>query len=97
MKGGESVDDIVCMGRVLKALRRARELSQIEIAYKADMNLSTYSRIERGEGNPTVKTVCRILETLCIPSEDYWELFALEKKHSMVDRRPSLSVTNKEI
>ncbi|MBO4496125.1 MAG: helix-turn-helix transcriptional regulator [Clostridiales bacterium] len=83
------MDDIVYMGRVLRTLRRARELSQVDIAIKAELNLSYYSRIERGEANPTIKTVLKILETLDVPYEDYWGMVALEKMHSAAGPRPS--------
>ncbi|MBR2751038.1 MAG: helix-turn-helix transcriptional regulator [Clostridiales bacterium] len=73
------------MGRVLRTLRRARELSQVEIALKAELNLSYYSRIERGEANPTIKTVLKILATLDVPYEDYWGMVSLEKQHFNAD------------
>jgi len=88
MRGGEYLDEIVCMGKVFRTLRRARSLSQIDIAYQAHLNLSYYSRIERGEGNPTIKTVMKILDTLDIQSEEYWGMVALEKQNYSNDPRP---------
>ena len=83
------MDDIVYMGRVMRTLRRARDLSQVDFALRAGLNLSYYSRIERGHANPTIKTVLIILETLEVTSENYWGMVALEKQHNVVDPRPS--------
>ena len=80
-KGGEKVGYAKYMGRVIKSLRLSKELSQIEVAAKADVNLSYYCKIERGEGNPSVKKLMAILSTLGISPAKFWELVDLEQQY----------------
>ena len=58
------------LGDRMRALRKARGLSQQEAADRADLARSTVSEVERGE-NPTLHTVVRLLRV-------YGRLSALE-------------------
>lgn len=73
------MSDIANVGRVLRTLRQTQNLSQIEVACKADMNLSYYSRIERGRGNPTLLKLFVILSALNISFEDFCYIISQEK------------------
>ncbi|APR87297.1 hypothetical protein A7982_12646 [Minicystis rosea] len=44
--------------------RRALGLTQKELAEKAEMQQSNVARIERGEQNLTVRTLCKLAEAL---------------------------------
>jgi transcriptional regulator with XRE-family HTH domain len=47
-------------------LRTQKELTQADVARKADINTNTYAKIERGEQAATVKMLERIADALGI-------------------------------
>ena len=49
---------------VVKERRSILGISQVDLAEMADISLATVKDIERGAGNPSLKTVSRILEVL---------------------------------
>ena len=49
---------------VVKERRSTLGISQIDLAEMAGVSLATVKDIERGAGNPSMKTVARILEVL---------------------------------
>ena len=51
-------------GAHLKALRLERGLSQAEFAYNGSFNRNYIGMVERGERNPSLKTLCRIADAL---------------------------------
>ncbi len=54
-------------GSIAADLREKREivgLTQVEVAKKAKMRQEVLSRIESGQGNPTVATISRILRAI---------------------------------
>jgi transcriptional regulator with XRE-family HTH domain len=48
----------------LKALRLERGLTQEDVAWMARMDVASYGKLERGHGNPTMRTVARIAGAL---------------------------------
>lgn len=50
----------------IKAIRSQRGVTQAYVAEQADIDLSHYQRIERGESNPSLLTAYRICQTLCM-------------------------------
>ena len=52
------------IGRDLRRMRHKVGLSQVEVARRAKMRPETLSRLEKGHGNPTVRTVRRVLKAL---------------------------------
>ena len=54
----------------LKKLREGRSPTLEKLAYENDLSKSTLSRIERGEGNPSLTTLNQISESLEIPLKD---------------------------
>jgi transcriptional regulator with XRE-family HTH domain len=48
----------------LKTLRLKRGLTQEDVAWRARMPPASYSRLERGHGNPTMRTVARLAGAL---------------------------------
>lgn len=48
----------------LKGRREAAGLTQVEVARKAKMRQEVLSRIESGHGNPTVRTIKKILKAI---------------------------------
>lgn len=51
----------------LKLIRQHKGLSQDSVAVKAGISVSSYSRIERGEGGGRIKTLRGIAKVLDIP------------------------------
>lgn len=58
------------IGRNIKRFRNRKELKQVEVAVGAGVNPSYYSKIERGEVNPSLEKVYRIIKSLKIHSSD---------------------------
>jgi DNA-binding XRE family transcriptional regulator len=52
------------IGRDLRRQRRKAKLTQAEVAARAKIRVETLSRLENGHGNPTLKTVRKILSAL---------------------------------
>ncbi len=52
------------VGRNVRALRSTLKLSQEELAFRAGLDRSYISLIERGMGNPSILAVARISEAL---------------------------------
>jgi transcriptional regulator with XRE-family HTH domain len=48
---------IKALGKRIREFRKAKGLSQEDLAYEADIPLSQIGRIERGENNPTISTL----------------------------------------
>lgn len=51
----------------LKRERKSRGLSQEALALEADVNRTFVSQIERGIGNPSLHTLCRLADRLGLP------------------------------
>lgn len=54
----------------LKAFREKEGLTQLEIARKIGINANYYAKIERGERDPSLKTVEKIANVLKVTSRD---------------------------
>jgi predicted transcriptional regulator len=54
----------VLIGRQLKAMREAAGLTQAEVAARAGVRPEALSRLEAGNGNPTVSTVERVVKAI---------------------------------
>ncbi|MBD3365895.1 helix-turn-helix domain-containing protein [candidate division WWE3 bacterium] len=55
---------IKLLGRNIRRRRHALNLSQEELALRADIERSYMGRIERGEANPSFKKICAISRAL---------------------------------
>lgn len=54
-----------------KSIKKSRgKLSQIEVAVDAGVNPSYYSKIERGEVNPSIEILFKIIKALKVKSSD---------------------------
>ena len=61
----------VSMERI-RQLRKERGLSQVKLAVMADMDPATLNRLERGTGNPNLKTLERVAEALGVEVADFF-------------------------
>jgi transcriptional regulator with XRE-family HTH domain len=57
----------------IKALREASGLSQAKCAARADLDPSTWNRIEQGQGNPSLSTLTSIAEALGVEVPDLFD------------------------
>lgn len=73
-------DDLVCLGRALKALREDRGLKQIELAAAAGATESQVSDIERARNNPGWVLVTRLLRGLEASVDDFADAYARAKR-----------------
>lgn len=58
------------LGRTIQTLRMAKGLSLSQLALDAGLAKSNLSRIEQGEGNPTIETIWRLAVQLDTPFGD---------------------------
>jgi transcriptional regulator with XRE-family HTH domain len=57
--------DVALFGKQIKEAREKLNLTQAEVAKKADMTVNYYAMIERGEVNPSyekIKSIARVLK-----------------------------------
>jgi len=58
------------IGENIRLARQKMELTQNDVAKKADVSVNYYARIERGEVNPSIETINAILADLKVKSSD---------------------------
>jgi transcriptional regulator with XRE-family HTH domain len=56
----------------IRQLRKERGLSQVKLAVIADMDPATLNRLERGTGNPNLKTLERVADALGVEVADFF-------------------------
>lgn len=61
------------LGARLRALRRARGLTQERLAERAGLSYKFVGEIERGQGNPTLETLVALAEALDVDVADLFE------------------------
>jgi DNA-binding XRE family transcriptional regulator len=57
-------DQLVRLGKTIRAVRKASGLSQEDLAYEAEIDYSTMGEIERGQRNATLVKLMRIATAL---------------------------------
>jgi transcriptional regulator with XRE-family HTH domain len=55
------------LGATIRSHRKRLHLTQKQLAAKADMDYTNISDIERGKGNPSVRSLLRLAMALQIP------------------------------
>lgn len=55
---------LMTLQETIKDRRRTLSLSQKDLAEMAELSLATIKDIERGKGNPSIKTVSKIIDVL---------------------------------
>lgn len=61
---------LVELGKKIKSLRTARDISQEQLALQSGLDYSYVGRIERGENNPTFLTLLAMANTLNVSVKD---------------------------
>ncbi|OGL47592.1 MAG: hypothetical protein A2W05_10940 [Candidatus Schekmanbacteria bacterium RBG_16_38_10] len=75
------------IGKRLKELRRSKQLSQEQLAEKADINSKYLSRMERGTENPTLDMLIKLSNALEV---EMWEIFDFGHVAGRKDLKDSL-------
>ncbi|MCQ2175582.1 MAG: helix-turn-helix domain-containing protein [Bacteroidales bacterium] len=52
------------IGEIIKTRRRDFGITQGKLAQMAEVNINTLTQIERGEGNPTIQTIEKVLKII---------------------------------
>jgi transcriptional regulator with XRE-family HTH domain len=64
------MDLVQLLGRNVRAARLARDLSQEQLAFEAEMKRSYLSDLERGTRNPSVRALGRLAKALGVEPAD---------------------------
>ena len=57
------------LGARIKARRKALRVTQQQVSLLSGIGINTLTKIERGEGNPTLAVIMRVLDTLGLTLE----------------------------
>ncbi len=68
---------LIKLGLQIAKLRKKYNITQLELAYRCDMEKQSITRIEKGNTNPTSITLLKISEALEVKISD---LFAFQGK-----------------
>ncbi|MFW2177965.1 MULTISPECIES: helix-turn-helix domain-containing protein [unclassified Moraxella] len=63
-QNSEKAPNVVAFGNRLREMRRAKGISQEDLALLADIDRSYMGRIERGEFNPTLTKIYQLAKAL---------------------------------
>jgi transcriptional regulator with XRE-family HTH domain len=77
----------LAVGRTIKVLRTRRLLSQEALGQRADTHRNYVGAIERGEGNPTLASVVRLVLALGFPLREVFDAFAVCHREVRRDAR----------
>ena len=83
-KGGVSINIQLLLGNRIRQLRLAKGLSQEALAFQCSCYASHIGQIERGEGNPSLDTLCRIADGLDLTVSELLD-FDTEFKNNETD------------
>ncbi|GFD95967.1 transcriptional regulator [Alteromonas sp. KUL156] len=70
MANTETRDVVLVCGEVIKAYRKKIDVSQEELAYRANLDRTFVSRVERGLRQPTIKSLLQIAQALEISASE---------------------------
>jgi len=73
----ETEEENIVLNKLGATIRTAREkqpkFSQSKLAIEIGLSENQIGRIERGESNPTVRTLCKIAKALNVNVRDFFE------------------------
>lgn len=77
------------LGARVKQLRRARRLTQEQLAERAGLSYKFIGEIERGRGNPTLTTMSKLAEALGVSLIDF---LGIEAEKPRLSSRQAMQV-----
>jgi transcriptional regulator with XRE-family HTH domain len=72
---GSPSAESVAFGQAIRRRRRALDLSQQALAKRAGMNFKHLGEIERGQGNPRLRTILQLIEALDLSPDEFGGLW----------------------
>ncbi len=75
------MSNAVEIGRNIVVLRKARHLTQEQLALRAGMSVSFLRSIEHGQANPSLKSLERLAEILDV---DVWAFMLLQREDESI-------------
>lgn len=63
----------VKVGEKIKTLRISKKITQYDLALECGFEKASMSRIESGQSNPTLRTLCRISKALDVPIVEFFK------------------------
>lgn len=69
----------VCLGRAVRELRARRDLSQEQLGFRSELHRNYVGSIERGEINPTFRTLLAVVAGLEMPLSMIVRLYELRR------------------
>ncbi|MGZ6412654.1 MAG: helix-turn-helix domain-containing protein [Bacteroidia bacterium] len=73
MKSTSQKDIAKKLGKKVAELRKDKNLSQADLCYEAEIDVSTLSRLERGQLNVTLSILQAISKTLSVEMKDLFD------------------------
>ena len=80
VKQTRDIENIKAFGNKVRELRKERKISQEQLAYSADLEVSQISRIERGIINTSISQVFQIAKALNIHPKQFFEFDFINKQ-----------------
>lgn len=77
-------------GKEVQKQRKKQRISQLQLAEKASVDLSTVNRIERGIGNITLRSAFKVTKALHIP---IYKFFLTDKDTQRLEKRGEITGT----
>jgi transcriptional regulator with XRE-family HTH domain len=84
---GSPSTESVAFGWAIRRRRRALDLSQQALAKRAGMNFKHLGEIERGQGNPRLRTILLLIEALELSPDEFATLWGEARRLTQRDGR----------
>lgn len=89
------------LGKRIKQIRKASKQTQERIAEKTGLSVEYISRIERGIGHPSFKTLESLTDALNVNIKDFFDfnspVIFRDKKHETTQKKNYLEVISSEL
>jgi transcriptional regulator with XRE-family HTH domain len=78
-----SMDTKKALGRAIRELREARDMTQTKVSDLADIGAGRLSRIEAGEQGVSIESLARIAAALSVPVSQIWATAEAGRVHAV--------------
>ena len=88
----QSINDTFVLGKVLRSFREKMRISQEKLAEMASLHRTYIGSVERGERNPSFKSLGRVLQSMGIS----WSHFGKHLDSELMRKRDELQTGKKD-